>query len=110
MLFSKADLSIFQTKVVVPEQVLYNCYAKMLDPVSQDKVLFSEKKLESGKAMTDDVFSDYPSLVVGNKVINKNNIGIFLKKVTNINDKFRQLKDSVARLEKIKRLEVLCQT
>ena len=53
------------------------------------KVDFASKDLTDGTSLEDDVFSEYPCLLLGNKMIYKNNIGEFLKKTTNINDKFR---------------------
>ena len=47
------------------------------------------KELTTGISMEDDVFSDYPCLILRNKLIFKNNIGTFLQKTTDINEKFR---------------------
>ena len=62
--------------------------------------------------MEDDVFSDYPCLILRNKLVFKSNIGTFLKKTTDINEKFKisDQSEETAYLEKINRLETLCQT
>ena len=64
--------------------------------------------------MADDVFSEYPCLIVGDKIIQKDNILVFLKKVTDLNDKFKGdpnvNKKGREQQEKMKRLEIMCQT
>jgi archaellum component FlaC len=46
------------------------------------------KELKDCKLAADDVFSEYPVLIYGDKLIQKHNIGAFLKQMTTIDDKF----------------------
>ena len=68
------------------------------------------KELDSeGESVLDNVYSELPCLLYGNKRVQRSNILVFLKKVTTVNDKFRK-EPSRASEERIKRLEVMCQT
>ena len=51
------------------------------------------------------MYSDYPCMLVGNKLIHKNNINTFLKQVTDINKKLPENRHG-----EIARLETLCMT
>lgn len=64
---------------------------------------------KKGTKLADSVYSEYPCLLIGNKYVQKANIALMLKKMTTINDKIKNAAER-ASLEKIKRLEVLCQT
>ena len=44
---------------------------------------------EASVSLEDTVYPDLPCLLVGSNAVHKNNILVYLKKVTTINDKFR---------------------
>ena len=98
----------------MPERTIFECFKKLIEGPSPSHALKQEhrmrvKELGSGISLEDRVFSDLPCLLVGEQRVQKNNVLVFLKKVTTLNDKFRStaLRDSE---ELIKRLEVMCQT
>lgn len=75
------------------------------------------KTLDSdGTKLADQLYPDWPCLLIGNRHVQKNNISFIMKKVCTLNDKFRsaEFRKPGAKIymteEKIKRLEIMCQT
>ena len=73
-----------ETQLLVPERLLFECYGKLLG----DSVEFVVRELKGCKLAADEVFSEYPVLLFGDKLIQKTNIAAFLRRVTTIDDKF----------------------
>ena len=95
--------------LAVPEHTIFECYNSLLGlREGGTKVSFETKDLYEGKRLEDDVFSDYPCLLLQNKMIFKSNISMFLKKTTDIDEKFKNQVNTERDLTTINRLEVLC--
>ena len=111
------DHPIFNAKLAIPEKTIFECFQTAIKSAyKRDDIPENERhevkvrQLSSaGESMEDQVYPDMPSLLYSNRRIQKSNILVFLKKVTTVNDKFRKLAERQNE-EKIKRLEVLCQT
>ena len=103
--------------MIVPEKVLFDCYKKLIENYNgeDDGHELKVKTLDAdGPLLANTLYPEWPCILVGNRRVQKNNIGLFMKKMCTINEKFRESRVPGAKLhlqeEKLKRLELLCQT
>ena len=80
----------------MPERVIFECFKTLIensaDPLEEDKHEMNIKFMDSGgRRLVDSIYPDWPSLLVGRHRVQKNNILIFLKKISTLNDKFKSV-------------------
>ena len=98
------DHPLYKARFAIPERTIFECYRAVLPTEDQERLRV--KILDrAGSEMSDSVFPDLPCVLFGDKKVQKNNVAVFFKKITTVNDKFRRETEN---MEKIKRLEVMC--
>ena len=92
--------------LVEPQHIIFDCYKRLLVQKEGKQVSLEVKEILDGISIQDEMFSDYPCMLIKNKLIHKGNINSFLKQVFDINQTFSNEKDR----GQIERLETLCMT
>ena len=91
--------------LVEPERILFDCYKSLLVQKDGQQVTLECKEMVNAISIQDEMYSEYPCLLVGNRLIWKNNINSFLKQVFDVN-----LAVPDAKKSELDRLETLCMT